>query len=173
MKSLFFSVILLVSSNIIQAQKAPLSGDFSNPTIQIGVVVSDLQKSVDFYINIVGMVKTGNFSVDGAKSKELGLTDGRPVNVTVLKLENSPQSNEWKLMSFDRRSSHKNQKFIYDDTGIQYVTIFVNHLEPVIERVQNNNIRILSAVPATLDDGRYFILIKDLDGTFIELIGLK
>ena len=76
-------------------------------------------------------------------------------------------------MSFDRRSSHKNQKFIYDDTGIQYVTIFVNHLEPVIERVQNNNIRILSAVPATLDDGRYFILIKDPDGTFIELIGPK
>ena len=89
MKSLFFSVILLVSSNIIQAQKAPLSGDFSNPTIQIGVVVSDLQKSVDFYINIVGMVKTGNFSVDGAKSKELGLIDGRFVNVIVLKLENS------------------------------------------------------------------------------------
>jgi hypothetical protein len=58
-----------------------------------------------------------------------------------------------------------------DDTGVQYITIFVNHLKPIMERVQKNKIQILSGTPSKLAENRYFILIQDPDGTFIELIG--
>ncbi|NQU51141.1 MAG: VOC family protein [Bacteroidetes bacterium] len=144
---------------------------FSNPTIFIGNVIVDLDKSVDFYTNIIGMTKTGGFSVDGEKSKELGLTDGRAIDVAVLKLEDSPQANEWKLMSFGTKAGHKKPKYLHDDTGMQYITILVNHLDPVIERVKKNNIEILSNVPSSLGNDRFFILVQDPDGTFIELIG--
>jgi catechol 2,3-dioxygenase-like lactoylglutathione lyase family enzyme len=164
-----FSLVIFVST----AQKAPVTGEFSNPTIFVGSVVTDLAKSVDFYTNIIGMTKTGAFSVDGVKAKELGLTDGRSVDVTVLKLEDSPQANEWKLMSFGTKAGHKKPKYLHDDTGMQYITILVNHLNPIIERIEKNNIKILSGKPSELGENRFFILIQDPDGTFVELIGPK
>lgn len=146
---------------------------FSNPTIFVGNVVVDLEKSVDFYTNIIGMTKTGGFSVDGEKSKELGLTDGRSIDVVVLKLEDSPEANEWKLMSFGTKAGHKKPRYLHDDTGMQYITILVNHLDPVIERLKKNKIKILSGEPSKLAEDRFFILVQDPDGTFIELIGPK
>ena len=173
MKNLFLLFVFVAFTTISFAQKAPAPGEFSNPTIFVGSVVTDLAKSVDFYTNIIGMTKTSTFSVDGVKSKELGLTDGRPIDVTVLKLEDSPQANEWKLMSFGTKPGHKKPKYIHDDTGMQYITILVNHLNPIIERIEKNKIQILSGKPSDLGEGRFFILIQDPDGTFVELIGPK
>ncbi|HKI81046.1 MAG TPA: VOC family protein, partial [Pseudodesulfovibrio sp.] len=39
--------------------------EFASPTISIGVIVSNLEKSVDFYTRVVGMTKSGEFDVDG------------------------------------------------------------------------------------------------------------
>jgi len=173
MKNLFVLIVFVAFTMISTAQKAPVPSEFSNPTIFVGSVVTDLAKSVDFYTNIIGMTQTSTFSVDGAKSKELGLTDGRSIDVTVLKLEDSPQANEWKLMSFGTKPGHKKPNYLHDDTGMQYITILVNHLNPIIERLDKNNIKILSSKPSELGEGRFFILVQDPDGTFIELIGAK
>lgn len=166
----FFLMFLIFCA---AAQNTSTADKFSNPTIQVGVVVSDLEKAVDFYTEVIGMTKTGGFSVPGNKAADLGLTDGRSVEVTVLKLENSTDANEWKLMSFGKKASHPKQKYIHDDTGMQYVTLFVKNLQPFIERIKKNNIEILSGAPSTLENGNGFILIQDPDGTFIELIGPK
>ncbi len=166
---IIFSLMLIILSAGAQEQHS--TGNFSSPTIQVGVVVSDLDKAVDFYTNIIGMKKTGGFDVPGDKGKELGLTDGRSLKVTVLKLEDSAQANEWKLMSFGKKASHPKQRYIHDDTGMQYITIFVNKLQPFTERIKKNNIEILSGAPSLLENGNGFILIQDPDGTFIELIG--
>jgi catechol 2,3-dioxygenase-like lactoylglutathione lyase family enzyme len=173
MKNLFLLLVFVAFTTISFAQKAPAPGEFSNPTIFVGSVVTDLAKSVDFYTKIIGMTKTDTFSVDGVKAKELGLTDGRAVDVTVLKLEDSPQANEWKLMSFGTKPGHKKPKYLHDDTGMQYITILVNHLTPVMERIEKNNNKILSGKPSELGEGRFFILVQDPDGTFVELIGPK
>ena len=171
MKNLSFLIVFVAFTLISTAQKAPVPNEFSNPTIYVGSVVTDLAKSVDFYTKVIGMTKTSEFSVEGPKAKELGLTDGRAIDVTVLKLEDSPQANEWKLMSFGTKTGHKKSNYLHDDTGMQYITILVNHLEPIIKRLEKNNIKILSGKPSDLGEGRLFILVQDPDGTFIELIG--
>lgn len=171
MKNYIIACLLMISMLPAVAQDVKKEGSFSNSTIQVGVVVSDLNRAVDFYTNVIGMKKTGMFSVSAEKGKELGLTNGRKVDVTVLKLEDSAQANEWKLMSFGNKAAHPGQKFIHDDTGMQYITIFVTKLQPFIERIQKNNVKILSGTPSILENGNGFILIQDPDGTFIELIG--
>ena len=173
MKKMFFTAILVFAVMFVSAQNQPAKSEFSNPTIFVGSVVTDLEKSVDFYTNIIGMKKTGAFSVDAEKAKELGLTNGKKIDVTVLKLEDSPQANEWKLMSFGTKPGHKKPAYLDDDTGMQYITILVNHLEPIMKRIEKNNIKILSGKPSKLEENRFFILIQDPDGTFIELIGPK
>lgn len=171
MKNIFSILLFTVFSFAVSAQKAPAPNVFSNPTFSVGVVVEDIEKSIDFYTNVIGMTKTSEFSVTKEKADELGLTDSYQLDVTILKLEDSERSNEWKLMSLGTKANHPQQKYMSDDTGVQYITIFVTHINPFIKRFQKNNVKILSGTPSTLDDGRKFLLIQDPDGVFIELIG--
>ncbi|MDQ3291576.1 MAG: VOC family protein [Bacteroidota bacterium] len=145
--------------------------NFSSKLIGLGVVVSDLEQSLDFYVNGIGMVKAYNFKINGDFGKRSGLSNGVPTEVTVLKLENSPEANEWKLMSFGKKATHPKQNFIQDDTGVQYITINVKALKPVIERLKAKNVKFLGSTPIPLDQKSHFVLVQDPDGTFIELIG--
>jgi len=86
--------------------------NFSSKLIGLGVVVSDLERSLDFYVNGIGMVKAYSFTINEEFSKRSGLSNGVPTAVTVLKLENSPEANEWKLMSFGKKK-HASQAKLY------------------------------------------------------------
>jgi hypothetical protein len=145
--------------------------NFSSKLIGLGVVVSDLDRSLDFYVNGIGMVKAYSFKINEDFSKRSGLSNGVPTAVTVLKLENSPEANEWKLMSFDKKATPPKKKFIQDDTGVQYITINVKALKPVIERLKQKNVAFLGSTPIPLNQQSHFVLVQDPDGTFIELIG--
>lgn len=145
--------------------------NFSSKLIGLGVVVSDLDKSLDFYVDGIGMVKAYSFTINEDFSKRSGLSNGVPTVVNVLKLEDSPEANEWKLMSFGKGATHPKQEFIQDDTGVQYITINVKALKPVIERLKEKNVKFLGDTPTPLNDHLDFVLVQDPDGTFIELIG--
>lgn len=160
------SVVILLMACITHAQS-----NFSSKLIGLGVVVSDLEKSLDFYVNAIGMVKTGSFRINAEFSKRSGLANGDSTIVTVLKLENSPEANEWKLMSFGKKATHPKQNFINDDVGVQYITINVKALKPIIERLKERNIPFLGSTPTQLNRNSQFVLVQDPDGTFVELIG--
>lgn len=145
--------------------------NFSSKLIGVGVVVSDLERSMDFYIKGIGMVKTGSFNLNEDFTKRSGLSNGVPFSVTVLKLENSPEANEWKLMSFGKQAAHPKQNLIQDDTGMQYITINVKALKPVIERLKELKVSFLGSTPTPLNSNLQFLLVQDPDGNFIELIG--
>ncbi len=145
--------------------------NFSSKLIGSGVVVSDLESSLDFYIDGIGMIESYSFTIDEDFSKRSGLSNGVPTSVTVLKLEESPEANEWKLMSFGKKATRPKSKFIQDDTGVQYITINVKALKPVMERLKERNIPFLGSTPTPLNENLHFVLVQDPDGIFIELIG--
>ncbi len=90
----------------------------------------------------------------------------------VLKLADAPDANQWKLMSFGRDPAHSMPTHIQDDTGMQYITIMVNSLQPFLERIREHDVKLLGDTPVPLDNGSaYFVLVQDPDGTLIELIG--
>jgi catechol 2,3-dioxygenase-like lactoylglutathione lyase family enzyme len=145
--------------------------NFTSNLIGSGVVVADLERSLDFYVNGIGMVKAYNFTINEDFSKRSGLSNGVAVDVTVLKLENSPNANEWKLMSFGNKQAESKPEFIQDGTGVQYITINVKALNPVIERLKAKNVKLLGSTPTPLNGKQHFVLVQDPDGIFIELIG--
>jgi hypothetical protein len=173
-KPIFFAFVLLMStvsySQSTQASQ-PTPSNFTSKLIGLGVVVADMEKSLDFYINAIGMVKVYSFTINEDFSKRSGLSNGVPASVTVLKLENSSEANEWKLMSFGKKATHPKQNFIQDDTGVQYITINVKALKPIIERLKQKNVPFLGSSPTTLNRNSQLLLVQDPDGTFIELIG--
>jgi catechol 2,3-dioxygenase-like lactoylglutathione lyase family enzyme len=145
--------------------------EFASPTIGIGVIVRDLDKSLAFYTNVVGMVQTGSFDVDEAFSKSSGLANGLPLHVKVLRLGEGEEATQWKLMTFGTRSRQQKNDFIYSHTGMQYITILVKDLTPIVKRIQEHKVKLLGETPVPLGSDSHFVLIQDPDGTFVELIG--
>ena len=169
MKKIIFSFLILLF--LISSFKVGAQSEFSSATIEIGVVVSDIGKALDFYTNVIGMHKVGEFDVDKEFSKISGLTGGVPFHVDILKLEDKPGATQWKLMSFKKSAAHPLSKYIQDDTGVQYITINVTSLKPFLERIKKHHIELLGDTPVPLDTNNHFVLIRGPDGTIIELIG--
>ena len=162
---------VLICCAVLISSLAFSQSNFTSKQIGAGVVVADMERSLDFYVNAIGMVKTGNFTINAEFGKRGGLTGGDAVDVNILKLENSPEASEWKLMSFGKKATHPKQKFIQDDTGVQYITIQVKSLKGIIERLKERNITFLGSTPTPLNKNAHFVLVQDPDGTFVELIG--
>lgn len=163
----FFTFLFIHSPFIISQQ------EFSSKTIDVGVVVKDLNESLKFYKEVIGMVQVDRTFIDINEDfgKRSGLSNGIPFHVEVLKLGKGEDATEFKLMSFGERPENQQNNFIYDHTGMQYITIFVNDLEPIIKRIKEHEIPFLGDTPTPLSENKYFVLIKSPDDTFIELIG--
>jgi len=166
MKKLLYFLLFLPLLVMGQEQNS----NFSNNTISLGVIVSDLEESLKFYKDIIGMEETGGFSIDSEFGKRSGLTGGRSFDVKILKLANDISASEFKIMSFGNTTAAKDN-FIQDKNGVRYITIFPKTTDAVIERLKNNNVQFLGDTPTKLGDGRTFILVQDPDGLFVELIG--
>lgn len=172
MKSLAKSlVVLMVIATITYAPSLKAESEFSSAIIGIGVVVSDLERSLDFYTQVIGMKKVGGFDINEDFGKRSGLSGGIPFHVDVLKLEDRPDASQWKLLSFGKDAAHPLSKHIQDDTGIQYVTINVTNLQPFLDRIKKHGVELLGDTPIPLGSDRHFVLIRDPDGTIVELIG--
>ncbi len=160
-----FSVSFLLWTSFISAQ------EFSSGTIQFGVVVKDLEVSLQFYKDVLNMKEVGGFPINEDFAQRSGLSNGVPFNVKILKLVDYPNATQFKLVSFGQEPTHEKPNFIQDDNGVQYVTMYVTSMKPFLERINQNGVEFLGETPTKLDDGRSFVLIQDPDGTFIELIG--
>lgn len=164
-------LLALLATSLAWNRLAAQTNEFTSETISIGVVVADVEKSVDFYTKVIGMKKTGGFTVDATGGKRTGLTGGLPVTITVLKLGESKTATEWKLMSFGKTAAHPKQVHLQDDTGMQYITIHVTALKPFLARIKEHNVKLLGETPISLGGNTQFVLVQDPDGTFVELIG--
>ena len=149
------------------------SSEFTRSAISVGVLVQDMDKSLEFYTQVVGMTQVREFSIDVEKAKRMGLTNGKAFDVKVLKLENVVNATEWKLVTFGKKTNFKKQKFIEDVNGIRYATIFVKSMQPLLERIKKYGVKTYGKSPTMLDESRQFVLLKDPDGNFIEFIGPK
>jgi len=144
--------------------------EFTSSLIGVGIVTTDLEKSLDFYMNVIGMKKTGEFDVNEEFGNASGLSDGVPFHVDVLQL--GEDGNVWKLMSFGKEAKHPKSTFIQDDIGMQYITINVMSLEPFLERIQKHKVKLLGETPIPLgNEGLQFVLVQAPEGTIVELIG--
>jgi catechol 2,3-dioxygenase-like lactoylglutathione lyase family enzyme len=171
MKLSSYILVALLVLGIATTAISKNESNFSSPLIGVGVICSDLDSSLKFYTELVGMVKVGGFDVDADFAKRSGLSNGKPFSVAVLKLEDSEQANQWKLMSFGTKSAHSKQNFIQDDLGMQYITIMVKHLKPIIKRLKAANVKFLGDTPTQLNGDTQFLFVQDPDGNFVELIG--
>lgn len=138
--------------------------------LAIGLVVSDIEASEKFYTEIVGMVPSGQFSLDEQWSKEAGAANNNPFSVKMFKMKNMDSATILKLAYFDKTSKQKEKKGIDVSSGVNYLTFSYKSLDPVIERIEKAGIKIIGEVKR---EGYRIIFINDPDGMYVEMIERK
>ena len=152
---------------------------YASTTIDIGVVVSDLDRSLAFYRDALGFVSADppSFDVSGAMGKRAGLTDNLPFRVMVLVLPGEPSGTKLKLMTFPALPPAKGGAYIHSAVGVRYLTLSVRDIDASVARARKAGAQVLAEGPTAIDPsiapGISIALVRDPDGNFVELVGPK
>lgn len=173
MKNSLILFIVLLAQTWLCAEKS----NFANQTIDIGIVVKDINKSLHFYKKVVGFEEKDGFEVGGSFPKLVGLTDGAHLKIHVLKLGDNETATKIKLMQVDGKKATRvvKQSFIHSVAGISYLTIFVNDVDKVLDNAKKNGYKAYAKSPQILPKGLpqdvCLLMLKDPDGNFVEIVG--
>ena len=169
------SVVVLIASLLLVGHGATgvAESGFSRTTIDLGVVVSDLEKSAQFYKNALGFTEVQGFDVSGQMAGDSGLTDYKPFHVRVFVLGKEPTATKIKLMQFPGAPGKKiDNQFISTSLGFSYLTIFVSDTTAAVERAKKAGV-VPVKQPYRLGGNMYLTLLRDPDGNIVELVGPK
>jgi catechol 2,3-dioxygenase-like lactoylglutathione lyase family enzyme len=180
MKYLFLLPILIFAS-IVSVSAQPQ--EYESHVIKVGIVTVNPAATLEFYTNVMGMMKVREFDVDSATSRKFGFSRGIPFHVDCFKIENSPDATEIKILGFAKKSVQNKPDNIQSGTGAQFITLYVKSLKPFLKRFKDNNVivlgesptpvKILNENPLTSSStiSKQLVLIQDPNGVFIEIVG--
>lgn len=157
-------------------QEARLAGEAARSTIDVGVVVGDLDRSIDFYTKVLGFDEVPGFPVPEDFCRKVGLTNGSALEIRVLTLGSGPSATRLKLMSLPETKPQKpDNRFIHSELGYSYLTLQLTTLGPVRKRLEASGEKPVAQSPVPLPgagpDGAHLLMVRDPDGNLIELIG--
>lgn len=173
MKTSLLFIILLNSLSVFAVGKS----NFASQTIDIGLVVTDIKKSLKFYKEVVGFEEKEGFQVGGKFPKLVGLTDGTDLNIHVLRLGGQETATKLKLMQVQSKKPSRliKQPYIHSVAGISYVTIFVENVDQVLSQASRLGYKAYGKSPQILPEGLpqnvCLLMLKDPDGNFVEIVG--
>ena len=169
-------LVLCVIASLFIAGAAGTSGpkvEFARTTIDIGIVVSNVEKTVQFYKNALGFTEVPGFDVSEEMGTDSGLTDHQAFHVRVLLLDDEQSATRLKIMEFSKAPGKKvDNRFIHSSLGLSYLTVFVADMTSAVERAKKAGVTPLKE-SYRLGGNSYLTLLKDPDGNFIELVGPK
>ena len=148
--------------------------EFARTTIDVGIVVSDVEKAAQFYKNALGFTEVSGFDVSEEMGANSGLTDHQAFHVRVLVPGEEASATRIKIMAFPKAPGKRvDNRFIHSSLGFSYLTVFVSDMTAAVERIRKAGVAQVKA-PYQLGGGNsYLTLVRDPDGNFIELVGPK
>ena len=150
------------------------NNEFARTTIDLGIVVSDVEKAAQFYKNALGFTEVPGFDVSKEMAGDSGLADYHAFRVRVLVLGDEASATKIKIMEFNKAPGKKvDNQFIHSSLGFSYLTIFVSDTTAAVKRAKRAGVHPIKE-PYQLGGGNFYLtLVKDPDGNIIELVGPK
>jgi catechol 2,3-dioxygenase-like lactoylglutathione lyase family enzyme len=157
-------------------QKSDDETNFAAPTFDLGMVVSDIDKSLKFYKEVIGFTEVSGFKVPPQFAADTGLANKLDLDVHVLVLGTGPTATKLKLMQFKTAPGARvDNSFIHSSYGYRYLTIGVKNLNAAVETANKAGGKLIAKCPVPLPEGfpAGFALAnyRDPDGNLIELVG--
>jgi len=159
-------------------EAAPATGAFASQTVDIGIVVSDVEKAAEFYTKALGFTEVEGFDVPADMGKAAGLSDNQPFHVRVFVLGSEPTATKVKLMAFaDAPGAKADNAYIHSTLGLSYLTLHITDTTAAMERLTAAGVKPVAEGPYELPEGFpkgvYLTIVRDPDGNLIELVGPK
>lgn len=157
-------------------QKVQSDSNFASQTIDLGMVVSDIEKSLKFYKDVLGFTETTGFKVPGQFGLDTGLANNHELDVHVLVLGQGETATKLKLMQFKSAPGARvDNTFIHSSYGFRYLTIPVKNLNLAVENAAKAGGKPIAKcpvlLPAGFPAGLALANYRDPDGNLIELVG--
>lgn len=117
----------------------------------VGIRVTDLERSIDFYTNILGMKVSGRSKIEQTKGETVGLQtekDGFTLE-----------------LNYYEKDSPYNTKYVVGE-GLDHLAFKVDDLDKTLEEAKKAGHRTILQMKA---DGGRWAYIEDPDGNWIEL----
>ena len=135
----------------------------------MGLVVSDIEASEEFYTKILGLTPIGGFSLDEQWSKEAGAANNKAFSVKQFKLQDKPSGTIVKLAYFKDAPKTAKKSGINSSTGVNYITLYytAEAFQKTISRIKEAQIEIVGWVKR---DTYQLVFVRDPDGVFVELV---
>ena len=156
-------------------QTAPET-NFASEVIDLGMVVSDLDKSLKFYKDVIGFEEADGFKVPGQFALDTGLANNLGLDVHVLVLGKGEKATKLKLMQFKTSPGARvDNTFIHSSYGFRYLTIAVKDVNAAVARAEKAGAKPIAKCPVPLPEGLPAGLAlanyRDPDGNLVELVG--
>ena len=117
----------------------------------VGIRVTDLQKSIDFYTKILGMKVSGRGKIEQTKGETVGLQSEKDGFVLEL--------------NYYEKDSPYNTKYSVGE-GLDHLAFKVDNLDKALKEAKKAGYRTILEMKA---DGGQWAYIEDPDGIWIEL----
>jgi len=139
------------------------SGNFSH-------IVTNLDKSIEFYRDVLGLDLPGGAQPFGAKPEimQLGNTIGAQNRIAVLRVPGSPLGVELiEYKDIDRKPAHPR----FQDPGAANLTLRVRDIDAVMARVKISGAKVLTAAggPVAIGTASRNVFLQDPDGFVVEV----
>lgn len=169
-------LMLFAGTYIVRANFNADESNFASATIDLGTVVSDIDKSVKWYKDVVGFQERDGFDVPAGFAGDVGLSNKLPFHVHVLVLGEDSSATKLKLMQFKSNPGARvDNSYIHASFGFRYLTIFVKDLNKAVERAESHGAKPIAKgvqpLPAGFPEGVGLAVVRDPDGNFVELVG--
>lgn len=163
--------LTIVAVGTVYAAAGGSKGSFTRTTIDVGVVVGDLDKAAKFYTEAIGFTEVPGFSVSAEMGGGSGLTDDHAFKVRVFVLGKGPTATRLKLMEFPNVASKKvDHRFIHSSLGFSYLTIFISDTTAALERARKAGVTPVKKPYPLAARNKYLTLLRDPDGNIVELV---
>ena len=151
---------------------------FSSATIDLGVVVTDIEKAAKFYTEAIGFKELKGFDVPADFAADAGLTAKKALSIRVFVLGEGHGATKIKLMQIEGVKPKKSEnEFIHSQTGFRYLTIIINDTTAAMEQLKKAGVKPIAKtpimIPETIAKDLYLTIVQDPDGNLIELVGPK
>ena len=179
LSALALAALPLLPASSPTTQEPDPQVEFAKGVIDLGVVVSDLERSVAFYGEEgLGLEEQRPFSVGADFCRKAGLTRDAGLDIKVFRPnagKGAGAGTAIKLMQAPEKAAASRNGTILDELGFSYLTVYVTHLDPILARLAAMGVEPLAEGPTPLPgqgpDGTLLALVPDPDGNLIELIG--
>jgi len=134
--------------------EAGLHQDGERMAIDIGLVVSDMDASLGFYRDMLGLEQVGEITTKLiGKGQMIQLKHGSSL-IKLLKMESPAVASK--------------EGFV-DVIGYRYITLIVPNIDTIIKRIEKENVA--TVMPLTeLGNGAKILMVKDPDGNVVEFV---